>query len=57
MIARVGGDEFAVVLPPALLAAEAVARALCDAASRIVSPIEREVRTTLSIGRFRSAPA
>ena len=52
VIARVGGDEFAVLLPHTRLdAAEAVARSLCEAISRLVILASgRKVRTTLSVG-------
>ncbi len=52
VIARVGGDEFAVVLPhTGLEAAQVVARSLCETASRLVIIANgRKVRTTLSIG-------
>lgn len=52
VIARVGGDEFAVVLPHTPLDAGLLAaRSLCDAASRFMIIVNgRKVRTTMSVG-------
>ncbi len=52
VIARVGGDEFAVVLPHTPLgAATEVAHSLCEAAAGLMIVANgRKVRTTLSIG-------
>jgi len=52
VLARVGGDEFAVLLPHTRLAsAWLVARTLCDAVRENVTTADgRKVRTTLSVG-------